>query len=222
MIIAKECLVNCHLYNYCSNNPVRYVDPDGRDAEDVVYFVLRNFKSYEISTDRTQPKNTYLDIGFLWNKKTGEMIAFAPMQTVANYPSTNSKNEPVNSCYKDTIAPGHFELKVYTTTDVASGQAGIIINAKTLDGRIVNNEGYTENPLSTGRGLQHSNGNPEGTGDYNNPYSKQCFIMPSANNKIFFDTLEKWNVQDGDVIEGVLHEFFEENGKIIMIKRGNR
>ncbi len=46
--------------------------------------------------------------------------------------------------------------------------------------------------------------------------------MPSANNKIFFDTLKKWNVQDGDVTEGVLHEFFEKSGKIRMLKWGNK
>lgn len=179
------------------------MDPDGRE---VIYVVLRDIRSYAISRDRSNPINTYRDIGFLYNTDTGETATFSHMQTVANYPSTDADGNPVSSLFDDTIAPGDFELKLYTTTNVADGVAGVITNAKTMDGRTVDANGYTENGKSPGRGLEHSNTRTDGSGkDYNTPYSKQCFIMPGKDNKRFFDTLQKWGVKDGESIKGKLY-----------------
>lgn len=177
------------------------MDPDGRE---VLYFVFRDIRSYQVTQDRNNPKNTYLDKAILYNTKTHQYAMFDKVQTVANYPLTDGKGNPVSSVFDDTVAAGDFELKVYTTTNVASGEAGIITNAKTIDGRKVDANGYTENGKSEGRGLEHSNGKPDGSGDYNTPYSKQCFIMPSKDNKRFFQTLKNWGVKDGESIKGRL------------------
>ena len=204
-------------YAYVNSDPVSWLDPWGlcpqdaesgedqkKNAEKVQYYVYRDTRSYEISSDRNSPKNTYLDTAFLYNTETGESVAFHKVQTVANYPSTDGNNKPVDSCYLDTIKAGRFDLKLYTETNVAAGKAGIITNAWTIDGRWVDENGITENGKSPGRGLEHSNTKPDGSRDYSVPYSKQCFIMPGEDNTRFFETLERWGVEDGESIEGHL------------------
>ena len=171
----------------------------------IIIYVYRDSRSYEISADRNNPKNTYLDKIMICNTETQESVVFEKAQTVANYPNTDSKNRTVDLCFADTIAPGVVDIKFYTTTDVAPGLAAIITNAKTIDGRTVDANGYTENPLSSGRGLIHSDEINDGTGNtYNTPYSKQCFILPKSDHKEFFDKMNEWGVEDGDVIKTLI------------------
>ncbi|MBC6712399.1 hypothetical protein [Treponema sp. Marseille-Q3903] len=119
----------------------------------------------------------------------------------AEYLFDGSGNK-VQSVYNDTIKTGSaFDLKIGTTTNVASGKAAIITNATTIDDKKNNSNGYTENGLSEGRGLQHSNTNPNTNEDYNNPYSKQCVILPGQDNTLFFEVLKDWGVQDGESIK---------------------
>jgi len=200
---------------------VKYLDPDGRLTDvgtkggyqlpyppqlgkNIYFFVFRDIRSYNITQDRDNPKNFYLDSGFLYNANTKELIYFPKLQTVANYPLTDSDDNPVDSCYEDTVAAGPFQLKVSTTTNVADGLAGIIINAITIDGRKIDSEGYTVNGHSSGRGLLHSNRGRGKTYDYNTPYSKQCIILPYEDNKKFFGVLSVWGVKDGGIVQGYI------------------
>ena len=70
-------------------------------------------------------------------QKLVKKVTFHDVQTVANYPSTDADTKPAESCFPDTIKAGRFDLKLYTKTNVASGKAGIITNAKSIDGRKV-------------------------------------------------------------------------------------
>ncbi len=107
----------------------------------------------------------------------------------------------------DTIGTSVFELKVYTTTSVAEGDAGIITNTTTLDGRKVDKNGYTEDALSEGKGLVHSDEIPNGKGEsYKTPYSKQCFILSKEDNAEFFQTLKDWDVKDNELIRGIVFD----------------
>ena len=198
---------------------MKYVDPDGRE---VLYFVFRNRKSYDISTDRASPKNYYLDKAVVFDTNTFKIEYFDKVQTVANYPSTDVFGNEVASCYNDTIAPGRFDEKVYTTTNVAAGDAAILCNAKTIDGRKVNENGITESPLSTGRGLEHSNTNPNTKKEFNSspqnpdgvPYSKQCIIKPGKDSARYFKFLRDAGLKNGDIVKGFLFEFGKKNGKV--------
>ena len=210
-------------YSYCSGDPVNCVDLWGLesnmyrmgmpseywnvDPEDIEFVVLRDTRSYDISKNRDTPKNYYLDIAYLKNQVTGETLIFRRIQSVANYPDTDAKYQPVESCYEDTLAPGDFEIKLFTKTDIAEGPASILINTQTLDGRKVDSNGYTEKPLSGGRGLVHSNRGNGKDEDYRVPRSKQCIIMPYNDDIRYHDTLRRWGMKQDDVIAGVIYDF---------------
>nr|MCR4899536.1 RHS repeat-associated core domain-containing protein [Treponema sp.] len=83
-------------FAYVNNDPVNFVDLWGLE---VFYTIYRDPQSYDVSTDRDTPKNTYLDVGVLYNSNTNETIVFTRVQSVANYPSTDNKNNEVPSVY---------------------------------------------------------------------------------------------------------------------------
>lgn len=195
-------------FSYCNSDPVNFVDLWGLNASDKVkMYVYRNTNSYNISTDRKNPKNTRLDKILLQNTETGEYKVFSNVQTVANYPSTDPDDKKVESCFLDTIGTAGFELKVYTTTNVAAGTAAVITNTRTIDGRKVDQNGYTEGGKSEGRGLVHSDEKPDKKGErYTTPYSKQCFILPTEENDSFFETLRALGVKEGESIKGTVYD----------------
>ncbi len=198
-------------YAYCDGDPINFIDLWGLE---VSYTINRDPRSYVVSTDRDTPINTYLDVGILYNSNTNETVIFEHVQSVANYPSTDPNGNNVTSVYNDTIKAGAtFDLKIGTTTNIAGGKAAIITNAITIDGRKVNANGYTENGLSEGRALQHSNTNPTTNKDYNTPYSKQCIILPGADNERFFAVLEDWGIQDGQSIKTIIIDSNNSCGK---------
>ena len=173
----------------------------------IIMHVYRNKISYEISNDRKTPKNTRLDTVVIYNTETKEYKVFENVQTVANYPSTDGKGNKVESCFMDTIGTSNFDFKVYTTTDVAPGDAGVITNTSTIDGRKVNESGYTEDAKSGGRGLGHSDEIPDGSGkSWKTAYSKQCFVFKKEDNKVFYDTLRDWGVPSGSSLKGTVFD----------------
>ena len=53
----------------------------------------------------------------------------------------------------------------------------------------------------------HSDEIPDGNGNpYNTPFSKQCIILKKEDNKVFFDALKEWGIQDGSVIKGTIFD----------------
>ena len=195
-------------FTYVNNDPVNYVDlwgllaSDGKNDKIKVY-VYRNLASYDISRDRSKPKNENLDTLILINNKTGDSLVVHHVQTVANYPSTKPDGTPAADSYPDTVAATSFSLVYKTTTNVASGPAAVISNTRTVSGKIIDEEGYTQAGNTSGRTLLHSPGKPDGTGDYRHAYSQACFIPDtSEDNQKIFDTLEKWGAEDGDVFAG--------------------
>lgn len=168
--------------------------------------VYRDLKSYDVSRKRGNRKNNNLDTVLLINKKTGEVVVFLNVQTVADYPSTDPFGKKVDDCFKDTVAATSFTVTYKTTTSAGEGSAAIIGNTVTLDGKPIDSEGFTKGGLSEGRTLIHSPVNPQTHEEYENPYSKACFIPKTGqDNQGFFDTLESWGVKNGYTFNGSVY-----------------
>ena len=125
---------------------------------------------------------------------------------------TDKNNNKVESCYLDTIGTSNFELKLYTTTNVAPGPAAVITNTTTIDGRKVDENGLTEDAKSDGCGLVHSDAKPDNPEEsYEVSYSKQCFILQKEDNDLFFETLKEWGIEDNSIIKGTVFDVERRN-----------
>ena len=163
--------------------------------------VYRHPDSYDPSLDRSAPRNEFLDYMLISNTKTKEVLVIDEIQTIANYPLTTPRNEPHPNSFKDTIRAGKVTFK-YKTTYHTEG-AVIISNTKTLDGKIVDKNGWTKNGITKGLGYVHTSLNENGTKQYEHAYSEQCFIPKNSEDmKQLIQTLEKWGIKEGDYIKG--------------------
>jgi hypothetical protein len=169
--------------------------------------VYRDLKSYDVSRERGNRRNSNLDTVLLINKKTGEVEVFLNVQTVADYPSTLPDYKTFHpDCFKDTVAATDFTVTYKTTTGVAHGPAAVIGNTRTIDGKPIDANGETKNGITEGKTLWHSSVNPSTHEEYNFPYSKACFIPKTGNdNQRFFDTLESWGAKDGYTFSGSVY-----------------
>ncbi|MBR0100457.1 MAG: hypothetical protein IJP90_12210 [Treponema sp.] len=208
-----ENILNIAGYNFSSQKniwektnealPIFSIYGTSLPKNNIVMKYFRDSKSYSPSFDRNNPINEYLDTLLMSNLTTGEKLEIKEIQTVANYPNTTSTGAAHKNTYNDTIAPGNVQFRFKTTSSVAPGECLVIINAKTLDGRKVNHNGYTEKALSAGRGLVHSSANPSTGIAYNHAYSEQCFICKRIEDyKLIINTLVRWGCKDGDIIQG--------------------
>lgn len=175
-------------------------------AEDISISIFRNLNSYNVSRKRATPKNNNLDYVLIQNHKTGESLVIRDVQTVANYPDTKPDGSEHPDSFKDTIAATSLSLIYKSTTNITGDENCLVISdTRTIDGRPVS-DGYTVDGITPGRGLFHSSMKPDKSGDYNNPYSEQCFIPKrSSDFNNMMNTLDSWGLKDNSTLKANIY-----------------
>ncbi len=191
-------------YVYVRNNPLRYVDPTGLEAEDggsdpsfasnlprYSARLIRNANSWQSGLNEGfSRKNVGLDILKITNNLTSSSTEFN-VQSVANHPEYPIGNTVV----------GDFDLKAYSESASFNSTVLLIANAETLSGIKIGDDGHEldsdGNSLPTGRWLGHE---PP-------PFSGGCIIPATEedqNKDVDYFTTE--GINDGTVIKSTIIE----------------
>ncbi len=176
------------------------------------FLIERKLKSYDFKLDPKAPdsfknnwKNNSLDWIILRNDKA-EIERFK-CQTVANY--CFGDQLPGDSLpWGDTLLPGTFGIRLFVEPRNFHGEIHGIINAKDLDGQIIdaNSMQYTSNGFQTGRWLIHDRYSFKFNDDTNYAWSAGCIILSSHDLSSLNFMLRAFEAKPGDVISAELIE----------------
>jgi hypothetical protein len=129
-------LVNLHVYHYAGNNPVKYVDPDGREGSDAQEnSTIRLNDKFNIILpkddrnffDRLIDKNSNQYMPFIENKETGEKTPLAIVKGTP--PAVSLKGNGIIGAIKNFLGKGSNTLTVAKGVDLTlkSGEIGQVI-----------------------------------------------------------------------------------------------
>ena len=216
MVFNKENLSyiheNCHLYNYCSNNPVRYVDTDGCDAKDIFFILIRDDNSKYSLSDKSYRA---LDIISFKNYKTGDFFNLHHVQSYvshSDYPASNTLEAYMNvfsiQYLGNNKKDGHALFGGFVSN--YGGPVFNVQNAYTKGngitdeyGQIIPPEGDDTTPIRV-----HSNYNLNEDREVNMA-SGGCPMYNYEQADDFAAFLERNGVKPGDKIFGFIKEYFE-------------
>jgi RHS repeat-associated protein len=193
--------VNLHTYHYAGNNPVKYVDPDGRldiegyEAHKKTFEekrlqnnpdigaeikIIRYKDSYNTTDERNKEQRgqDYLILKLTNYANNTTEVYTAKVQTVSS--ETGSSGS--------TLAEGSF-YTVFGDSGFESKFGSIVLtpaNAELVDGRITDNAGLAQG--NWGRIRFHD-------GNY---YSAGCIVGNINDIRGMVDTLERWGIARGE------------------------
>lgn len=175
-------------------------------------FVYRKKKSFDFKANpnlldsfENNWKNNRLDNLYIYD---GQNVVFAcKAQTVANYCFGDNATADTVS-FGDTVAPGKFKLKCFVPPRNFHGEIHAITETTDYDGQRINREAMqtTKGGFQNGRWLIHDMFSKKLGKDTNCAWSAGCFIMTSADLEKFNDTLRKYGVKPGDILDGTVDE----------------
>lgn len=176
------------------------------------FLVERNLKSYNYKRNPDEPdsfennwKNNSIDWIIL--KQDKSEIARFRCQTVANYCFGNQI--PGDSLpHGDSLLPGSFGVKCFVEPRNFHGEIHGIVNAKDLDGQIINTESmqYTKNGFQTGRWLIHNRYSSKLKTDTHSAWSAGCIILSSPDLESLNILLRAFEIRPGTILPGELIE----------------
>jgi hypothetical protein len=128
-------------------------------------------------------------------------------RTVANY-CFGDQASASSLPWGDTVAPGSFTVRAFVPPRSFHGEIHAITRTRDLDGEWIDHEAMqtTRGGFQNGRWLIHDRFSFKSGADTNYAWSAGCFILASADLRIFNDILRDHGVRPGDLIPGTLIE----------------
>ena len=170
--------------------------------------IERALSSYDFRANPEAPdsfsnnwKNNSRDWLILLDDKA-ELCRFR-CQTVANY--CFGKMAPGDSVeHGDTIAPGHFQVRLFAEPRNFHGEIHEIINATDLDGQRIDGHAMqiTNDGYQTGRWLIHDRYSKKQGRDTNSAWSAGCFILSSGDLEALNKMLHAYKFMPGEILNG--------------------
>ena len=195
-------VTNLAVYHYTANNPLKYIDPDGRDHHSHIYLTIIRHKDSPMS--RRDSSFGQLDFARLTNSETGQTFHLFGMQTVSNhskYPEGNTVAAFMGGFRLQYLGEGEDVTFFNGTSSQFAGPVFNVVSALTEGGESTNNWGSLIGNPNPSPIRMHSDEFWE-TGEAAAMRSGGCFMYCSSYAERFEEQLADWGVEPGDTFDG--------------------
>ncbi|MCL2130292.1 MAG: hypothetical protein FWH35_08070, partial [Treponema sp.] len=183
-------IVNLHVYHYAGNNPVKYVDPDGRKPLPVLML-----RTPTIEVQRGQSNNSFNDTLKIFDE-TGKKVYSGKVHSEMSLPQTNSSDF--------TLPAGEYKATLSKTATLYENSLRIssdtVISPETGTKGISSSTGHLIHPNEITRETARTQRTNQGrsNGPFQTPQSLGCILFRNKENfNEMWSVLEDLGFKDG-------------------------